>query len=179
LGEVQFINHADLEVGSYRSDSATESHIHAIGCGLGALPCGFDSIGDEVESSAAFHRKRRPRMMRQHKHIAMKRRILTPPALPVVIGPYPADRTEHVSSYDPGTAIIKPTSGEVVVNTGCAVLLAKQTVRDILEPRRTERLLAVHLPECARREKPFHETRATDAEGMIEALVRAGAVTIH
>src|SRR4029077_11991920 len=132
-----------------------------------------------MERGAAFHSERRSGVMREHKHIAMIGRIIAPPALPLLIRPCAADGAEHVASDDPSADVFKPASGEVVVNSRSTILLSEQMFWNISESDCIAGLRIVHSLECSRGEKPFHESRAADSEGMIEALVRTGAVAIE
>lgn len=65
-------------------------------------------------------------MMGQDKDRNVVRRIISPPPLPVLVRPRTADGSEHVSSKDPGSDILKATGGEAVVNPGRAAVLAEQ-----------------------------------------------------
>jgi hypothetical protein len=107
------------------------------------------------------------------RHIAMKDRIVTPPALPVISRPRAADRAEHIPPHNPGATFLKAAGGKVVVKTSLTVLLAKEMVRHIPE------FPVVHPLERARAGRTTPSARAADAEGMIEALARARAVTIQ
>ena len=49
-----------------------------------------------------FIGSRRARVMRQHEHRHVVRRLVAPPALPALVRPWPADRPEHVPAQDPG-----------------------------------------------------------------------------
>src|SRR5262249_61869240 len=72
------------------------------------------------------------------------RRIPPPPALPLVVAPWPANRPEHFAPADVG----EPAHREVVVDAGRAVLGA------------------VHLLEGTRRPHPVHHRQAADTIGL-------------
>lgn len=176
---MQLIYQAGAEVCSNCCDSASQPHVHAFGHGLRTLPCGLDSFCDEMERRTAFHGERCSGMMRQHEHIAMVRRIFAPPPFPIVVGPWAAEGTEHVPSYDPGSNILKTSSGEVIVNSSSASLVTERLLGYILESNRAARLASVHFLECASLEEPFHKPLAADAQRVIDALIRACAVAIQ
>ena len=78
----------------------------------------------------------------------------------VVVGPGPADRAEHVAAEDPGAEVGEAGGRELLVDAGAAFAAA------------------VHLLEGAGREDPFVQRHAADAERMVDALRRAGAVAV-
>src|SRR6202021_3499867 len=55
---------------------------------------------DEVEGGAALHLDRGPDVMGEHEDGGMERRLLAPPALPLLVGPRPALRAELVAPHD-------------------------------------------------------------------------------
>src|SRR5690606_1913573 len=91
---------------------------------------------------------------------AMVRRLLAPPAFPAVVSPRPAGMGEHVAAQDPGADAFHAAPGEVLIYAALAVALA------------------VHLLEGVGREEPFVQVLAADAEGILQALVRAGAEAV-
>jgi len=76
-----------------------------------------------------------------------------PPAFPAVVGPGAADGAEHISAEDPGADVLEALFGHFIVDAGFAAVLFK------------------HAAEDARREEPFHELGAADAERVLEVLV--------
>src|SRR5882757_4416377 len=68
-------------------------------------------------------------MMRQHEYRHMVGRIVSPPALPGMVGPSAADRAEHVSPHDPGAQIFHRFPGEAIVDVGRTALLADHFVK--------------------------------------------------
>src|ERR1043165_5635280 len=77
-------------------------------------------------------------MVRQHKHRNVIRRVLPPPALPVLIRPRATNRPEHVAPQDPGTNIRKPAHRKVIVNAGRPAALSGHLVK---EPRGKDPLM--------------------------------------
>src|SRR5690606_15693421 len=102
-----------------------------------------------------------PWVVRQHKHRAVIGRIVAPPPLPGVIGPVAAHRPKHVTTENKRADVLEAASGESVIHVRRAAVLAD------------------HLPECPRREKPFVQRLAADAEGLFTTLVRTGAIAIE
>src|SRR5262245_51624234 len=58
---------------------------------------------DEVEGRPTFHLDRVVRVMGQHEHRSVIRRLGTPPAAPIGIAPLAANGAEHVAAHDVGT----------------------------------------------------------------------------
>src|SRR5262249_30764751 len=129
----------------------------------GGLLQGLVEITDEAELRAALHGNRLARMMRKHEHGDVIGRVVTPPPLPLVVGPRPAHRPEHVAAEDPGADVLEAAPHEFVVDAGRAL----------------GRLVATHLPKCAGREHPFMQRLTPDAERFFAALPRPRAIAIY
>jgi hypothetical protein len=56
------------------------------------------------------------------------RRIVAPPALPLVVGPITADRPEHVAAHDRRPKAFLTRSGETIINTFITALFAEDLV---------------------------------------------------
>ena len=81
-------------------------------------------VGDEAELGAALHRQRSPLVMRQHEDRHVVRRLLAPPAAPLLVGPGAPDGPEHVPAEDPSRPCrSKPRAAKVVVRAGRAACL--------------------------------------------------------
>src|SRR5690349_11625098 len=113
-----------------------------------------------MELRPARHLQRRARVMRQYEHRYVIRRLVAPPALPVLVRPGAPDRTEHVAPENPGADALEPLCRDAVVYAGFAAVFP------------------VHAAPCARMEKPLHQLGAPDAERILQILVRAGAVAV-
>src|SRR5207247_6582911 len=81
----------------------------------GATERFVDSAGDEMKDGPAFHRDRFARVVRQHEHRHVIRRVLAPPAAPPVVGPRPAHGAEHVPAPDIRTDAFPEAPGKNVV----------------------------------------------------------------
>src|SRR6185437_14599113 len=87
--------------------------------------------------------------------------IVAPPAFPAVVRPFPANGSEHVAAEDEGAEPFHGTSGEPVVDTGLAVVLA------------------LHLAKGLRREEPLENLRAVHPQRVLQALVGARGEAIE
>src|SRR5919198_2490343 len=103
-----------------RRHAATEAHIAACGRGACLLERRMNAFSDEAKLRAALHANRRARVMRQHEHRRVIRRLLAPPALPALIGPGAAHRAEHVASQYPCTNVAEALLRHLIVDTGLA-----------------------------------------------------------
>src|SRR5205085_6944601 len=89
------------------------------------------------------------------------RRIGTPPALPLVVRPGSAHRSEHVAAHDPGAEILELAYREVVVDAG----------RPAISPQDV-------LLEGPGWNKPLMQSFAAAAERLVTTLVGAGAEAV-
>jgi NADH:ubiquinone reductase (H+-translocating) len=92
-------------------------------------PGGRERVGraglDEVEGRAALHLDRGPGVMGQHEDGGVERRLLPPPALPLLIGPRAALRAELVAAHDLRADARAPGAREGVVGGRAPAGLAK------------------------------------------------------
>src|SRR6266516_3743950 len=121
----------------------------------------LNSAGDEMKDGPAFHRDRFARVVRQHEHRHVIRRVLAPPAAPPVVGPRPAHGAEHVSAHDIRTDAFPEALGKIVVGT-----------------RRPARF-SVSLTKQARADVPAVQLLTTHAEWVLPSLAGAGAVPVE
>ena len=105
--------------------SAANAHIHAVGCLARPVKRLVNTARDEVECRAAFHLDGRARVMSQDESWNVIGWVVPPPAFPVHVGPGTANRSEHVSSENPGAHILEAPRSEVVIDPGCATVGAK------------------------------------------------------
>src|SRR5881628_1779517 len=159
--DVHFVDEARLEILAHRGRPAADLDIEPA-CGLpGATERFLNSAGDEMKDGPAFHRDRFARVVRQHEHRHVIRRVLAPPAAPLVVGPRPAHGAEHVSAHDIRTDAFPEALGKIVVGT-----------------RRPARL-PVHLAKRARADVPAVQLLTTHAEWVLPSLAGAGAVPVE
>ena len=64
---------------------------------------------DEVEHGAAFHLDQRARMVREHEHRRVERRVRPPPAMPLVVGAEIGPRADCGRTSRPMTSAPNPT----------------------------------------------------------------------
>src|SRR5574341_35092 len=157
---MQFVNQAGAQILSNGGYAAAEADVAAARCHGRLLQGGVNAFGDKAKLRTSRHLQRRPRVMRQHEHWRVIRRLVAPPALPTVVRPRASDRTEHVAPKNPGTDS------------------DKALLRNFVIASRLSIVIAVHPPPYARVEEPLHQLRAPDAERIVEVLVRPGTVAV-
>src|SRR5204863_7246567 len=159
-GEMQFVDQAGAQILPNSGDAAAEADVAAARCGGRLLQSCVDAFGDKAKLGASCHLKRRPWMVRQHKDGGVIRRLVAPPALPAVVRPRASYRTEHVAPKNPGA-----DSGKALLRNS------------VVDPRFPVGV-AMHLLPQTRGEKPLHQHGASDAERILEILVRTGTITV-
>src|SRR5256712_4097401 len=159
--DMHLVDEPRLEIRAHRGGASAVLDIEvARGC-PGATRRFLNPAGDEMKDAPAFHRDRFARVVRQHEHRHVIRRVLAPPAAPLVVGPRPAHGAEHVSAHDIRTDAFPEALGKIVVGT-----------------RRPARL-PVHLAKPARAEVPAVQVLTSDAEWVLAILPRTGAVPVE
>src|SRR4051812_37675216 len=78
-----------------------------------------------MEDGAALHLQRRARMVGQDEDRYVVRWVRSPPAIPVIVPPRSAHRSEHVAAHDPGAEILERACGEIVIDTGGPAISAQ------------------------------------------------------
>src|SRR5947209_7216146 len=99
--------------------------------------------------------------MCQHESWRVIRRIVTPPAFPLVVRPFPTNRSEHVATQDESTEAFHSASGERVVKARIAVFFSD------------------HLTESPGWKKPLKDLLAAQAKRMIQALIGSRSKSIN
>src|SRR5215471_3809691 len=124
--DVQFINEALTKILPDCVRPAADSHV--LSCS--GLACTVERLANascyEVERRAAFHLEGRTSMMGQDEDWNVIRWIISPPAFPFCVRPFPTNGSEHVPPKNPGPNILKATGGEIIVNPGRTAVLAEQ-----------------------------------------------------
>jgi hypothetical protein len=90
--------------------------------------------------------------VRKHEYRRVIRRIVSPPAFPFPIGPWPPHRAEHVPAENPRTDISYPASRKFVIGSSAAGILP------------------VHMPKGGRPESPSMQRFTADSKGAFKAL---------
>ncbi len=123
--DVQLIDEARTKILLDSVRSAANAHIHSVGCVARPVKRLVNTARDEVECRSAFHLDGRARVMSQDESWNVIGWVVPPPAFPVHVGPGTANRSEHVSSENPGANILEAPRSEVVIDPRCATVGAK------------------------------------------------------
>jgi hypothetical protein len=105
--------------------SAADANINSVGCVARPVKRLMNPARDEVECRSAFHLDGRARVMSQDESWNVIGRGVPPPAFPIHVGPGTANRSEHVSSQNPGANILEASRSEVVIDSRSATVGAK------------------------------------------------------
>jgi hypothetical protein len=123
--DVQLIDEAGTKILPDSVRSAANAHIHSVCCVARPVKRLVNTARDEVKCGSAFHPHGRARVMSQDESWNVIGWVVPPPAFPVHVGPGTANRSEHVSSENPGANILEASRSEVVVDPRCATVGAK------------------------------------------------------
>src|SRR5213593_2238561 len=156
--DMHLVDEPRLEILAHRGRPAADLDIEPDRGLPGATERFLDSAGDEMKDGATFHRDRFARVVREHEHRHVIRRVLAPPAAPPVVGPRPAHGAEHVSAHD--------------IRTDAFPEALRKNVVGARRPAR----LPVHLAKRARADVPAVQLLTTHAEWVLQSLAGAGAV---
>jgi len=141
--------------------SAADADVQAA-CGLFRYVDGFGGAGvDEVEGGAALHGNRGPGVVGEHEHRGAEGRFLTPPALPLIVGPRAPLRAELVAPHDLRADPRRPVARDFVVDAGAAPGLA------------------VYGPGGIGGEEPFQQAAFRVPEGRVDVLALTGAEPVQ
>src|SRR5436853_7619936 len=97
---MHLVDEPRLEILAHRGRPAADLDIEPARGLPGATERFLNSAGDEMKDGPAFHRDRFARVVRQHEHRHVIRRVLAPPAAPPVLGPRSTPGGAHVSPHD-------------------------------------------------------------------------------
>src|SRR5215472_1918981 len=100
-------------------------------------------------------------MVRQDERRSVIGRIVSPPALPAVVQPFPTHRTEHVPAKDEGTEAIHRAVGKGVVHALRATALAEHSLKGL------------------RPEEPAMELHPAPSQRILKTLFRARSEAIQ
>ena len=110
-----------------------------------------------MKNSPALHLYRKPWVVGENESRCMIRRVVSPPALPLVVGPLSANRAEHVAAENEGAEPKHGPGGEIVVDTFRPAFLSEHPVEvpatdmslEHLGPTLAERIFETLLRSCA------------------------------
>ena len=118
--DVQLVNETGPEELARRARASPNSHIFPAGDSGGLCKHLLRSQFHEVERRATGHLDRRALSMGQYEHRHAKRRLVTPPALPIwVVGE--GVEAEHPGTHDFGADLFEVGRGVLVVDAGRAL----------------------------------------------------------
>lgn len=109
----------------------------------------LNTASDKVKCRSTEHLDRWSGIMCQYESRCVIRRIVTPPAFPLIVGPFAANRPEHVTAQDEGTKTFHGALAEPVIKARFSVVFSE------------------HLTKRARREKPLKKLLASQAKRAI------------
>ena len=160
-GDMKFVDQPLPKILPDCRRSASDADILSLGGFSSTFQRDVYPFGDEMKRRAALHVEWRASMIGEHENLGMVNGILPPPSPPALIGPGPAHGPEHIPAHNPGPDIMEAARGKVVVNPGLPLVASEQL--------RLKR---------AGGERPSMQGRSTNAERVLQALVRACAESI-
>jgi hypothetical protein len=117
--DVHFVDQVRLEKRTNRRDASTDADIFSAGCLFCHLQC-LSRIGVDKVKRRITEAERWPRIVRENEHWRMKRRIVSPPSLPLFVFPRSPLRPELVSAHDFGADVVIEIADEVIVETSAS-----------------------------------------------------------
>src|SRR5438094_4304542 len=120
----------------------------------------MDSLRDEVKDRVSIHCDWPTRVVGKYENRSVVWRILTPPSLPLVIGPGSSYGSEHVAAENPSSNIVKSPSREFIIDARCSSVLA------------------AHFLKGSSWEHPVMQCFPTDSERVLYILIRPCAIAI-
>lgn len=151
-GEVNFIHVAGLNVLPDRLDTAANLDVLRA-CRFPRLVQRLlDAAGDKMKCRSAQHLDGRPWKMGEDERWRVIRRIVSPPAFPLIVGPIPTNRSEHVPTENEGAEACHGALRKLVIEACIAAFFSE------------------HLTKGPRGKKPLKDLLAVDAERMIQTL---------
>ena len=115
---LQFVKQTSREVLLHGAGTAADRDVLAAGRFSCLFECGLDAVGNKIKCRAALHGQGISRVMCEHEHWMIKRRIVAPPAVPGIATPRSANRAEHVSAHDRGANVVECFPQHVIVDAG-------------------------------------------------------------
>src|SRR5688572_29690262 len=118
---MQLINESLSKILPNRVGPSTNAHVHAVRRLARPAQRFVNASSNEMERRIAFHLDGRTRVMSQDENGPVVRWVVTPPALPVRIGPRTANRSEHVPPQNPRSDVPESPRGKIVIDPGRAI----------------------------------------------------------
>jgi hypothetical protein len=160
-GEVNLIHVAGLNVLLHSLDTAADLDVLSARRFARFFQRFLNATGNEMECGPAQHLNWRARMMCEYKGWRVIRRIVTPPAFPLIVGPLSTNWAEHVAPDDESAEIFHRSSGKFVIEAGISTVFSE------------------HLTKGLRREKPLKDFFASHAKRVICTLIGSRAKAIE
>ena len=157
---MQLVDQPGEQILPHGRDAAPQPDVAAVGGDPRLFQSGMNAFGDEAKLGTSGHRDRRSRVVRQHEDGRVIRWLVAPPALPAVVRPRAANRTEHIAPEYPRTDSGKALLGNIVID-------ARFTISVALHP----------VPQACM-EDPLHQFWTPDAERILEILVRPSTIAV-
>src|SRR5579859_375827 len=158
---MHFVDLTGAQILANHRHSSPDADVFALGRFFRLLQSRLQSVSDEVKCSAARHREWRPRVVREHKHGRILRRLVAPPPFPRIARPRSPNRPEHIPAQDPRANVLKRLRGHIVVDPRAAAACA------------------LHLSENFGRKKPAVELGPPHPEWILQILSGPGAEPVN
>jgi hypothetical protein len=159
-GEMDVVNKSSAQKLLDRRNTSSDPNVFSVCCGGSTLHGSVNAVGNEMERSLPRHKDGGSRVVSQHEHGSMVRRIFAPPTLPGFVRPGPPDGPKHVSTDDPCSDIVETASREIIVNSRCAAVVPE------------------HALKGASREHPIVQCRAANSKRVLKVLTWTSTVSI-
>jgi len=144
--KVNFIDMAGLNVLPHSLGTTANLDVLCACCFARLLQRLFNTTSDEVKCRSTEHLDRWSWIMCQYESRCVIRRIVTPPAFPLIVWPFTTNRPEHVTAEDEGTETLHRALAEPVIQARFSVVFSE------------------HLTKRARREKPLKKLLASQTK---------------
>jgi hypothetical protein len=144
--------------------ASTDADVPAASSLLGKLQRFARGGIDEMERRPARHLDRGPLVMGEHVHRSVKRRVIAPPALPLLVSPQPELGSKLVPAHDLDADVRIPVAGEGIVDAGASACVALRVGK---------------AAKGASGKELFVEPVTSVAEGRLESLTVTGAESVE
>ena len=160
---MHLVDAAGLQVLPDRGDAAAEADVAAARRLARALERGLDAVGDEMEGRAARHRERRARVMASARRPARGRAGCRPTS---------PSSCRPARGRAPGPNMLRP-------RIHAPMLSKPRAAKSSSMPGLRRRPCRTSSGRCGWRRTTACSAEAADAERVLQALVRAGAVAVE